>query len=202
MRRSSVGEIQDPQASVHGSDVDHAPGVVALLAGVTFGPATSDLFLGPIKLTMVDMDFWTIEVTDGPSSSSARMWKDAYGESLVETAVTHGAKEWTWVTRGWGVLLEVAFPDEADWLRFRATPAVRAALDAVPDPVNGLLVYSGRGGSSGALVPRRPRPLPMSEGASLPEPEPEISGTPPGLRESYPSRAVPETSEPVAVPAA
>jgi len=116
------------------------------------------------------MEFWTIEVMDGSSSPASR-WRDAYGENLVEAALTHGAQEWNWVSRAWGVLLEVGFRDEADWLRFRATPAVRAALDAVPDPVNGLLVYSGRGGSSAAGVPRRPRPAPMQGGAELPEPE-------------------------------
>ena len=29
-----------------------------------------------------------------------------------------------------------------------------AALDAVPDPINGLMIYPGRGGSSGARVPQ------------------------------------------------
>jgi hypothetical protein len=131
------------------------------------------------------VDFWTIEVADGASVSALR-WKDWHGENLVEAAVTHGAKDWSWVTRGWGVLLEVAFPDESDWLRFRATPAVQAALDAVPDPVSGIFIYSGRGGSSGAMVPRRPRPKPMSEGAPLPEPEPEtpLLQPTPGLQRS------------------
>ena len=72
-----------------------------------------------------------------PGTYSARQWKDGYGEALLEAAITHGAKEWAWVFQGWGVLLEIGFADEADWLRLRATPAVQAALDAVPDPVNG-----------------------------------------------------------------
>jgi hypothetical protein len=89
------------------------------------------------------VEYWTIEVLDAEYAAAA-MWRTAYGERLAETAVTHGAKEWGWGARDWGVIFEVAFADEADWLHFRATPAVCAALDAVPDPVNGLLVYSGR----------------------------------------------------------
>ncbi len=121
------------------------------------------------------MEFWTIEVAHGPVLSAAR-WRDAHGEHLVEAALTHGAQEWAWVMREWGVLLEVAFDDETDWLRFRATAAVRAALDAVPDPVNGLLVYSGRGGGAGARVSRRPR-RPLGAGAAaMPLPEAELTG--------------------------
>ncbi len=119
------------------------------------------------------MEFWTIEILDGPRSS-ARLWRAAYSERLIEAALTHGGKDWTWRARDWGVLLEVSFADESDWLRFRATPAVQAALDAVPDPVHGLFVSTGRGGSSGARVPRRPRPRIQSDGAPLPEPEPEL----------------------------
>jgi len=50
---------------------------------------------------------------------------------------------------------------------------VRTALDSVPDPVGGLLVYRGRGGSSGASFPRRPRPLAGSGAAALPLPTEE-----------------------------
>lgn len=126
------------------------------------------------------MEFWTIEVGNGPISSAER-WRDGHGESLVEAALTHGAQEWSWVIRDWGVLLEVAFNEEADWLRFRSTAAVRAALDAVPDPVNGLLVYSGRGGSSAAPVIRHPRRPRGAGAAALPEPEPDPLRPPPGL---------------------
>lgn len=136
------------------------------------------------------MDFWTIEVTNGPVLSAAR-WRDAHGERLVEAALSHRAQEWTWVIREWGVLLEVAFIDETDWLRFRATAAVRAALDAVPDPVNGLLVYPGRGGSSAAPVLRHPR-RPLGAGAaSLPMPDPEPLQPPPGLQQAAFEAAAP-----------
>jgi hypothetical protein len=57
--------------------------------------------------------------------------------------------------------------------RYRTLPVVRAALDAVPDRAHGLLVYRGRGGGSGALVPRRPRPRPAAGAAALPEPAPD-----------------------------
>ncbi len=36
-----------------------------------------------------------------------------------------------------------AVPRQSNWDRFRALPTVRAALDALPDPVSGLLIYSG-----------------------------------------------------------
>ena len=71
----------------------------------------------------------------------------------------------------WGVVLEFAFHAEAARDRFRQHPAVLAALDAVPDLVNGVLVYPHRGGGSGSRVPRRPRPLLGSDAAALPEPE-------------------------------
>ncbi len=50
---------------------------------------------------------------------------------------------------------------------------MRAALDAVPDPVNGLLVYRGRGGGAGARHPRKPKPAPSASAVSLPPAEAE-----------------------------
>jgi hypothetical protein len=76
------------------------------------------------------------------------------------------------------VILEIAFTADADWARFRALPAVQAALDAVPDPVNGLLVYRGRGGSSGRAVPRRPKPKLGGGAAALPTPLEELAPLP------------------------
>src|SRR5690349_1209612 len=112
------------------------------------------------------MEIWTIEVLDG--QFSANVWSDSHREQLVEAAVTHGARDWRWVSRDWGLIFEFEFEDEAAWLRFRATPAVQAALDAVPDPVNGLFVYNGPGGSSGSMHRRRPRPRPAAGAAPLP----------------------------------
>ena len=54
-------------------------------------------------------------------------------------------------------MFEVEFDGEDTWTGrrsdacppFRRLPAVQAALDAVPDPIGGLLIYPGRGGGSG-----------------------------------------------------
>ncbi len=113
----------------------------------------------------------SIEVLDGASSAS--LWAEAHGDSLIEAAFTGGASDWAWHRHTWGVVLELSFADEAAWDRFRALPAVDAALDAVPDPVSGLIVYRGRGGNAGRGVPRRPRPLIGSGAAALPLPMPE-----------------------------
>jgi hypothetical protein len=104
------------------------------------------------------MKWWSIEVRDGVLP--AQRWKDGYGETLLEAAITHGAKRWEWTLMPGGVLLELGFREVEDWDRFRDLPVVTAALDATPDPVNGLYVYPGRGGSSTApSQPRKPRPM-------------------------------------------
>jgi hypothetical protein len=109
------------------------------------------------------MRWWSIEVRDGVLP--AQRWKDGYGESLLEAAITHGAKRWEWTLMPGGVVLELAFRELDDWERFRALPVVTAALDATPDPVNGLYVYPGRGGSAGDRLPRR-KPRPSGAGAA------------------------------------
>ncbi len=113
-------------------------------------------------------EWFSIEVFDG--SSSARAWKEAYGDALVAAAHTEGASGWEWHELNWGVVLEVELPDEFAWARLLAAAAVRAALDAVPDPVHGLSVHRGRGGSAGVAGPRRPRPLAGAGAVALPEP--------------------------------
>ena len=72
------------------------------------------------------------------------------------------------------LILELDFSDEQARNAFRELPAVIAALDAVPDPVFGLFVYSGRGGGSGARSPRRPRPAPVAGAAEADEPRDEF----------------------------
>lgn len=114
-------------------------------------------------------EWFSIEVLDG--SSPARTWKDAFGDSLVAAAHGEGLSDWVWLELPWGVVLEVELADEFAWERFLANPAVTAALDAVPDPVGGLLVHRGRGGSSGARQPRRPRPFAGAGAVALPVPE-------------------------------
>jgi len=117
--------------------------------------------------------WWSIEVLNG--AFSAARWQDAHSASLIEAAVSHGARDWAWHLLPWGVVFEVAFADDDRWADFRRLPGVQAALDAVPDPVNGLLVYPGRGGSAGANDRRRPRPHLGAGAAPLPEePEPII----------------------------
>ncbi|WP_033288141.1 hypothetical protein [Amycolatopsis jejuensis] len=120
------------------------------------------------------MDSWlSIEVLDGVFAAGA--WQRAHGDRLTEAALTNGAEQWAWHVHHWGVTLEIEFSSEDRRDRFRRLPAVIAALDAVPDPERGLLVYPGRGGGSGARVPRRPRPLPMAGAGALPTPHEEVS---------------------------
>jgi hypothetical protein len=113
-------------------------------------------------------EWWSIEVFH--ADQSARRWKDAYEEALIEAAVTNGAVDWAWHEHRTGVVLEVAFEDDRQWEAFRNLPAVRGALDAAPDPVNGLIVYRGRGGAAGSRKPRRPRPSPAAGALALDEP--------------------------------
>ncbi|HEX6233785.1 MAG TPA: hypothetical protein VFZ63_11730 [Jiangellaceae bacterium] len=115
------------------------------------------------------MGFWlTIEIQHG--EIRADRWRRAHGESLIEAAVTNGARSWEWHTPRWGLILELEFSGEEARDAFRDLPAVTAALDAVPDPVSGLLVYPGRGGGAGAGMPRRPRPAPPAGAAEVDEP--------------------------------
>ena len=129
-------------------------------------------------------EWWSIEVFH--SEFPAGQWRDTYSSMLIESAVTAGATSWEWHEHRWGVVFEVEFGDDSQWEAFRAIPAVQAALDAVPDPVNGLLVYRGRGGGAGASSPRRPRPAAGAGAMALPEPGEQeradlTATTPPGL---------------------
>jgi hypothetical protein len=114
-------------------------------------------------------EWFSIEVTNG--ASSARLWADSSLDLLVDEAISGGASEWAIQYLSWGCVLELEFPDEAAFELFRNRPSVRAALDRVPDPVSGLLVHRGRGGSSGSRRPRGPLPMRGSDAAALPIPE-------------------------------
>lgn len=116
-------------------------------------------------------EWWSIEVLHG--DIPAFQWQREHDSELIEAALTNGARDARWHTDEWGVAFEVRFSTEDQWLAFRALPAVRAALDAVPDPVNGLLIYRGRGGGSSVRHPRRPRPSPAAGAMALPEPAPD-----------------------------
>jgi hypothetical protein len=113
-------------------------------------------------------EWYSIEVFDG--ASSAALWADLHGDPLLESALSSGAKDWSWHGHSWGVVLELEFADTKAWDAWRALPHVQAALDGVPDPISGLIVYRGRGGSSGTSRPRRLRPLLGSGAAALPLP--------------------------------
>src|SRR3954454_16277898 len=65
-------------------------------------------------------DWWSIEVMDTGDGAvhTASGWRDAYAQALAESLVTNGATTWRWSEHGWGVLLEVAFADEAGWQRW------------------------------------------------------------------------------------
>ncbi|MGZ4545467.1 MAG: hypothetical protein ACXVXT_08745 [Blastococcus sp.] len=117
------------------------------------------------------MNWITVEVFDG--ASSAATWASAWHDRLIEAAVTGGAVFWDEHEHRWGVVLEFTFADERLRDAFRQAPVLLAALDAAPDPVNGVLVYPHRGGGSGSRQPRRPGPRPVSDAAALPEPDPD-----------------------------
>jgi hypothetical protein len=99
--------------------------------------------------------------------------RSATDSALIEAALTNGVRDGTWHADRWGVVFEVLFDTEEQWEAFRSLPVVRADLDAVPDPVNGLLIYRGRGGGAGAREPRRPTPAPSAAAVSLPGPADE-----------------------------
>ena len=117
-------------------------------------------------------EWWSIEVFHGEKQPASR-WRDSYEETLTEAAITNGAVYWEWHEHQYGVVLEVCFLKPEQWEAFRALAAVRAALDGAPDPVNGLLVYPGRGGAAGARKPRKPKPAPSAAAIELPEPAEE-----------------------------
>ena len=117
-------------------------------------------------------EWWSIEVFSG-DKLTASGWRYAYEDELTEAAITNGALYYEWHDTEYGVIFEVLFPADKEWESFRALPAVRAALDGVPDPVNGLLIYRGRGGAAGGTKPRKPKPAPGAAALELEEPKEE-----------------------------
>jgi len=123
---------------------------------------------------------------------SAFRWQEQHDSALIEAALTNGATDGSWHADRWGVVFEVQFETEEQWEAFRSLPIVLAALDSVPDPVNGLLIYRGRGGGAGERKPRKLKPAPGAATVSLPEPEAEpylnLTGTsPPDLADAIPT---------------
>jgi hypothetical protein len=117
-------------------------------------------------------EWWTVEVFSG-DKLPASGWRYAYEDELTEAAITHGALYYEWHDSQYGVIFEILFPSDAEFEAFRELPAVRAALDAVPDPVNGLIIYRGRGGAAGSTKPRKPKPAPSAAALELEEPTEE-----------------------------
>jgi hypothetical protein len=113
--------------------------------------------------------WWSIEVIDGATSASS--WHEAWGDAMVETALAEQADDWSWHQHRWGVVFEVSLPDDAAWERFLAAATVQAALDAVPSPTFGLIIYKGRGGSAGSASYPPKRPLAGAGAVALPIPE-------------------------------
>ncbi len=118
-------------------------------------------------------EWFSIEVSDG--SSSAREWLDRYGDHIINAAQREGLADWEMRQLPWGVVIELELTDEFVWEQVRSHPAVGAALDAVPDPVRGLLVHRGRGGSAGSRLPLVPRPFTGSGALALPIPFDEVT---------------------------
>ena len=114
-------------------------------------------------------EWWSIEVFSG-DKLPASGWRYAYEDELTEAAITHGAIYYEWHDTQQGVVFEVLFSTDEQWEAFRALPAVRAALDGVPDPDNGLIIYRGRGGAAGSRKPRKPKPAPGAAALELEEP--------------------------------
>ena len=114
-------------------------------------------------------EWWSIEVFSS-DKLPASAWRYAYEDELTEAAITNGALYYEWHDSQYGVIFEVLFPDDEQWESFRALAGVRAALDGVPDPVNGLLIYRGRGGAAGSAKPRKPKPAPSVAALELEEP--------------------------------
>ncbi|WUH93878.1 hypothetical protein OG900_29695 [Streptomyces sp. NBC_00433] len=117
-------------------------------------------------------DWWSIEVMDVEDGAvhTATGWRDAYAQVLTESLITNGASSWRWFEHSWGVVLEVAFAEEESWADWLALPGTAATLDAVPDPVRGLIVHRGHGGASGSYVPRPAGTAPRADSVALPEP--------------------------------
>jgi len=113
----------------------------------------------------------SLEVLD--AGTSAESWWAGYGDTLIAFAHEFGAQEWHVRSFGWGVAIELAFRTEKLWDAFLTAPGVQAILDAIPDPVNGLIIQRGWGGTSGTRFPRKPKPIVGSGAAELPVPTEE-----------------------------
>lgn len=114
------------------------------------------------------MSLWmSIEVFDG--TFSARSWADTHIDSIIETAITHGAIDWELLPTAWGVAFEVEFANEAAWNAFRMSDAFDLAFAHVPNARN-VLIYRGRSLDGGATSWRKPKPKSGAGSEALPLP--------------------------------
>jgi hypothetical protein len=95
----------------------------------------------------------SIEVRHG--EASAYRWQEQNDSALTEAALASGVRDGAWRADGRGVVFEVLFDTEEQWEAFHGQPVVRTALDAVPDPVNGLLISLGRCAAAAGPGPSR-----------------------------------------------
>ncbi len=66
-------------------------------------------------------------------------WQEQHDSALTEAALASGVRDGAWHVGLLGVVFEVCFDTEERWEAFRGL-RVSGGLDAVPDPVNGLLI--------------------------------------------------------------
>ena len=118
--------------------------LAGIAAGGGLGWAGGCCVRGRRRTIAIVAEWWSIEVLHGEVSAFRR--QEQHDSALIEAALTNGVRDGTWHADRWGVVFEALFDTEDRWEAFRGLPVVRAALDAVPDPVNGLLIYRGRGG--------------------------------------------------------
>ncbi len=117
-----------------------------------------------------------IEVDDD-ARPSAFAWWETVSEQIISAAFQFSALDFSITVRSWGVVFEVAFVAESYADAFRDGAAMRSAIDQLG--ILRLEVTSGRGGgTAGARLPRRPRPILGSGAAELPLPDPDVDWAP------------------------
>ncbi|MBP2327371.1 hypothetical protein JOF56_007756 [Kibdelosporangium banguiense] len=81
-----------------------------------------------------------IEVLDGEVPASE--WRRVHGGTFLDAAIADRAVRWSWRAHGRGVVFEIAFRTERIRDEFRHRQSIKAALEAVPDPRDGLTIVA------------------------------------------------------------
>lgn len=124
-----------------------APTVVSLAVAALLGrrlppaPGPGSSRRRPLAATA---RWWSIEVAHG--AVSAFGWQRKHDSALTAAALISGARNGVWHADTRGVVFQALFDTDEQCAYFLGLPDVRAALAAVPDPVDGLLIHRGRGG--------------------------------------------------------